>query len=257
MTAGVIALPGARRVLRPDRAERADPGARCLAARDPSRQGFTGTELLLFGAILYPPGGRARERPRHRCRAQGADPADPPARKGRRLPASGSMPTVLRFRSAPIILRGRHSRPIGQIVDERTAAIYELGLDYPAAFADRRARPQGADALRVGAGRLCASASGSIRRTRAGSTINDGVLYQRAHRLAVQRRPRDLHGRDLRDRRAGACSPRRSPTSRSARSGSSSLSRRQAEHSSVLYGLFAVGLSVLMGWAAGRLFSLV
>jgi len=31
----------------------------------------------------------------------------------------------------------------------------------------------------------------------------------------------------------------------------------KAEDSAFLYGLFAVGLSVFMGWAAGRLFTLV
>ena len=31
----------------------------------------------------------------------------------------------------------------------------------------------------------------------------------------------------------------------------------QAQNSSLLYGLFAVGLSLLMGWLAGRVFALV
>jgi hypothetical protein len=31
----------------------------------------------------------------------------------------------------------------------------------------------------------------------------------------------------------------------------------EAENNAFFYGLFAVGLSVLMGWAAGRLFQLV
>ena len=67
---------------------------------------FTGAELLLFGAILYP-GGRVPTRAgRHRRRGERAAPADRRAREaeGRRHLDERR---DARFRSAPVLLRGR------------------------------------------------------------------------------------------------------------------------------------------------------
>ena len=92
------------------------------------RYSFTGAELLLFGAILYP-GGRPPE--------PGTDVAvvrQGPARADRvreKQKVAGIWMNVgrVRFRSAPAFYAVASSRPLAQLVDERTAAIYELGLD--------------------------------------------------------------------------------------------------------------------------------
>ena len=88
-------------------------------------------------------------------------------------------------------------------------------------------------------------------------TISDGVLYQA--RIAVPS--------NVVDRAATPPRPSPSPQGRViasavaevevASSASSASSPSSAEQSSLLYGLFAVGLSVLMGWLAGRVFALV
>lgn len=92
------------------------------------RYSFTGAELLLFGAILYP-GGKVP-----------ADPADiivvlrGPSqqvmmREKRQIAGIWLNAESAEFLTAPSFYAVASSRPIRDMVDERTAAIYELGLD--------------------------------------------------------------------------------------------------------------------------------
>jgi uncharacterized protein (TIGR02186 family) len=91
------------------------------------RYSFTGAQLLLFGAILYP-GGRAPARP--------ADivvvlrgPVEPiVVREKKKIAGIWMNADSNRFRSAPSFYAVASSRPIAELVDERTAAIYEMGL---------------------------------------------------------------------------------------------------------------------------------
>jgi uncharacterized protein (TIGR02186 family) len=106
------------------------------------RYSFSGAELLLFGAILYP-GGRTPD----------AVPDVAVVLKGplqrivlrEKQKVAGIWMNVdrVRFRSVPSFYAVASSRPLAQLVDERTAAIYELGLNNcssrPAA-ASRRTR---------------------------------------------------------------------------------------------------------------------
>ena len=91
------------------------------------RYSFTGAQLLLFGAILYP-GGRAPARP--------ADivvvlrgPVEPiVVREKQKIAGIWMNADSNRFRSAPSFYAVASSRPVGELVDDRTAAIYEMGL---------------------------------------------------------------------------------------------------------------------------------
>ena len=93
------------------------------------RQGFTGTELLLFGAILDPAGTRA---------ARGYDvvvvlkgPSEPiRLREKSKIGGMWLNAASTDFRSAPSFFAVAASRPVKDIVDERTAAIYEFGTDF-------------------------------------------------------------------------------------------------------------------------------
>jgi uncharacterized protein (TIGR02186 family) len=92
------------------------------------RQGFTGADLLLFGAILDPGGTRA---------AQDYDivvvlkgPVQSIVlREKRKVAGIWVNADNTEFRSAPSFFAIAASRPLRRIVDEKTAAIYELGLD--------------------------------------------------------------------------------------------------------------------------------
>jgi len=92
------------------------------------RYSFSGAELLLFGAIVYPNG---------RPPGPGTDVAV--VLKGplerivlrEKQKVAGIWINVgrVRFRSAPSFYAVASSRPLAELVDERTAAIYELGID--------------------------------------------------------------------------------------------------------------------------------
>lgn len=89
---------------------------------------FTGEELLLFGAIIYPD-GRARSDRTDIVVVIKGPTAPIRLREKQRLAGIWLNADSVRFGSAPGYYAIAASRPINQIVDERTAAIYELGLD--------------------------------------------------------------------------------------------------------------------------------
>src|SRR5690606_12037553 len=93
------------------------------------RQGFTGTELLLYGAILDPDGSRP-DRP-YDIVVVLKGPTEPilVREKAKKLGIWVNAESTA-FRSAPSFFAVASSRPIEQIVDDRTAAIYELGLGF-------------------------------------------------------------------------------------------------------------------------------
>lgn len=212
---------------------------------------FTGAELLLFGAILYP-GGRAPE----------AKPADivvvvkgptqsVQVREKEKVAGIWVNADKMRYRSAPSFYAVASSRPIERIVDERTRAIYELGVDSlqlsPASGAAPEVQTRfdkGMEDLRSRAG-LYYEAPGAVE-------ITDGVLYRA--RLAIPARvPVGKFTAEtflIRDGRVLAAAVRPIEI---RKSGFERFVARSAEHYSVIYGIVAVALSILFGWAAGAI----
>ncbi|MDF2383087.1 TIGR02186 family protein [Nostoc ellipsosporum NOK] len=212
---------------------------------------FTGAELLLFGAILYP-GGRAPE--------QGEKPADivvvvkgptqsVQVREKEQVAGIWINAQRMRYRSAPSFYAIASSKPIEKIVDERTRAIYELGVESlqlsPASGAapEVQARfDKGLEDLRTRAG-LYYEAPGAVE-------IADGVLYRA--RLAIPARvPVGKFTAEtflIRDGRVLAAAVRGIEI---RKSGFERFVAHSAEHYSILYGIVAVGLSILFGWGAG------
>ena len=93
------------------------------------RQGFTGTELLLFGAILTPEGTRAGQDYDIVVVLKGPTNAII-LREKQRIAWMWVNAASVEFRSVPSFFAVASSRPINRIVDEKTAAIYELGLPW-------------------------------------------------------------------------------------------------------------------------------
>ena len=88
---------------------------------------FSGEDLLLFGAILYP-GGRVPDS-RADIVVVLKGPSRPiTLREKQKIAGVWINAESARFRSVPGYYAIASSRPIDTIVDERTAAIYELGL---------------------------------------------------------------------------------------------------------------------------------
>ncbi|MGN6375685.1 MAG: TIGR02186 family protein [Sphingomonas sp.] len=214
---------------------------------------FTGADLLLFGAILYP-GGLAPK--------PGSDPADivvvvkGPAQsvlvRGKQKIAgiwvnSGRM----RFRTAPSFYAVASSRPVDRLLEPRTRAIYELGLDSlqlsPASsepLAEQQRFARGLVDLRRREG-LYADRGDAVQ-------ITDGVLYRA--RIAIPARvPVGRYTAEtflVRDGRVLAAAVREVDI---RKSGFERFVARAAQRHPVRYGAAAVALSVLLGWGAGLL----
>ncbi|MCY7271212.1 MAG: TIGR02186 family protein [Sphingomonas bacterium] len=91
------------------------------------RYSFSGAQLLLFGAILYP-GGRVPAKPLD-IAVVVKGPVEPIlVREKQQIAGIWMNADSHRFRSAPSFYAIASSRPMRDLVDERTAAIYELGL---------------------------------------------------------------------------------------------------------------------------------
>lgn len=220
------------------------------------RQGFTGTTLLLYGAILDPTGRRASEPYDIVVVLKG--PAEAiRVREKRRLSWLGMWVNAdsTRFRSAPSYFAVASSRPIAEIVDERTAAIYELGLHYI------QLSPTGAidteEQARFTAGLVDLRRRQSLyQQNDEGVTISGGVLYQARISLpsSVQTGRYTAETFAIVDGRVIASATAEIEVTKM---GFEKIVADRAEQSSFFYGIFVVALSLLMGWAAGRLFALV
>lgn len=218
------------------------------------RQGFTGAQLLLYGAILDPSGTRAGrdydivvvlKGPTESIRL----------REKERLFGIWANAGSSEFRSAPSYFAVASSRPISEIVDERTAAIYELGLDW------LQLSPIGA--IDPEEQRHFASGLVDLRerqrlysQNEAGVTISEQVLYQARLALPSSVQTGTYTAETFAITRGRVIA---SATSRVEvrKQGFELLVANFAEEYSFWYGILAVGLSLGMGWVAGRLFALV
>lgn len=212
---------------------------------------FTGADLLLFGAILYPQGRLPDEtKPTDVVVVVKGPVQSILMREKEKL---GGLIWVnakrLRYRSAPSFYALASSRPIEQLVDARTRAIYELGLSSlqlspasNAALAEQDRFARGLVDLKQRAG-LYFEAPGAVE-------ITAGVLY-RARLMIPARVPVGRFTAEtflIRDGRVLAAATRDIDV---RKSGFERFVTRAAERRAVVYGLVAVALSVLSGWAAG------
>ncbi len=216
------------------------------------RQGFTGTELLLYGAILDPSGSRAGRDYDIVVVLKG--PARSiVVREKQRVAGIWVNGTSSEFRSAPGFYAVASSRPIRDIVDERTAAIYEMGL--PSIQLSPIGAIDPAKQQRFAAGLAGLMQKDALfQQDDHGVTVSEQVLYQArislpsnvptgtytAETFAV------AHGRVVASAMARI---------EVKKHGFERIIAEFAQSNGLLYGLLAVALSVLMGLAAGRLFS--
>ncbi len=215
------------------------------------RYSFTGAQLLLFGAILYP-GGRVPRDP--------ADvivvlkgPVEPIlVRQKQKIAGVWMNADSNRFRSAPSFYAVASSAPVRQLVDERTAAIYELGLQ------DLQLSPSGG-ALPEKDRRFEAGLLDLRKRQRLyaehphGVEISEGVLY-RARISIPSQVPVGTYTAEtflIDDGKVIAAATREIEIGKSGfERWVALMARRQA----FLYGLASVLLSLGLGWAAAAIF---
>ncbi|ANY19921.1 Putative transmembrane protein (Alph_Pro_TM) [Tsuneonella dongtanensis] len=218
------------------------------------RQGFTGTELLLFGAILDPAGTRS---------ARGYDvvvvlkgPSQPiRLREKDKVGGVWINASSTDFRSAPSYFAVASSKPIEEIVDEKTAAIYEFGTQFIQLSPTGVIDPE--EQARFSAGLVdLKRRQGLYKENMRGVTISEGVLYQARISLPSNVTTGTYTAETF------AVTGGRVVSSAIAevqvrKVGFERLVEIFAQENSFIYGLLAVALSVSMGWIAGRLFALI
>ena len=218
------------------------------------RQGFTGTELLLFGAIIDPIAQRTGGRYDIVVVLKG--PSEPiRVREKERIAGVWLNAEQTDFRSAPSFFAVASSRPIEQIVDAKTAAIYEFGTSYiqlsPSGVIDTD------EQARFAAGLVdLKTRQGLYTEQVGGVRISEEVLYQArielpsnvttgiytAETFAISR------GRVLASATAEVAV---------RKVGFERFIENSANRHGLVYGLVAVILSIGMGWAAGRFYALI
>ncbi len=215
------------------------------------RYSFTGAELLLFGAILYPRGRVPTDPPDVAIVLKG--PLEPViVREKQKVAGIWMNVDSERFRSAPSFYAVASSRPLSQLVDDRIAAIYELGLEYLQLSPGAGATPQ--EHQRFESGLL------DLKRRRRlyyedpdGVEVVGGVLYRA--RLAVPALvPVGNYTAEtflIEDGQVIAAAVR---DIRIEKLGFERFVAEAAEDWSVAYGLFAVLVSLFLGWTASVVF---
>ncbi len=212
---------------------------------------FTGAELMVYGAILYP-NGRVPDEPVDIVVVlKGPEQSILVREKQQRMGIWMNFAQA-RFRSAPAFYALASARPIDEIVDERTAAIYELGIDslqlspasanppeearrFDEGLVDLRGRNglyiEQLDAVEVTQGVLYNARINIPARVPVGEYTAETFLIQNGRVLAGE-------VREIRINKSGF---------------ERFVASAAAEHG-FLYGLAAVFVSLLLGWLAGVLF---
>jgi uncharacterized protein (TIGR02186 family) len=215
------------------------------------RYSFTGAQLLLFGAIIYP-GGRTPIGTSDIVVVLRGPVQPILVREKQKIAGIWMNADSNRFRSAPSFYAVASSRPIAQLVDERTAAIYEMGLQNLQLSPGGGALPD--KDRRFEAGLLdLRRRQGLYSENPRGVEITDGVLYRATITIPSQV-PVGTYTAEtfLVDRgRVLAAATRDIQINKSGFERYVALAARRH---AFFYGVVSVGLSLVLGWAAAAAF---
>ena len=212
---------------------------------------FTGAELLLFGAILYPGGRLPAERADIAVVVKG--PVEPiMVREKRKVAGIWVNVESERFRSAPSFYAVASSRPLAELVDERTSAIYELGLQNLQLSPGAGATPQVRQRFEAGFIDLMRRRQLYFEHPR-GVEITGGVLYRARIDIPARVPVGDYTAETflIQDGEVLAAAVR---DIRIEKLGFERFVATAANRWSFLYGIVAVAVSLLLGWGASALF---
>ena len=218
------------------------------------RQGFTGTELLLFGAILDPGGRRAGQDYDIVVVLKG--PTLPVrVREKERVAGIWVNADSTAFRSAPSFFAVASSAPVSEIVDERTAAIYELGTEFiqlsPTGMIDVEEQQKFAAGLVD-----LRTRQGLYKEDMAGVQVSEQVLYQARIALPSNVQTGTYTAETFAITRGRVIASAIAEVE-VRKVGFERFIELFSQEQALLYGLLAVFMSVGMGWMAGRLFAYI
>jgi uncharacterized protein (TIGR02186 family) len=216
------------------------------------RYSFTGAQLLLFGAILYPGGRVPSDEAQIVVVVKG--PVQPiMVREKHQIAGIWMNADSHRFQSAPSFYAIASSEPIARLVDDRTAAIYELGLDNLQLSPGGGALPD--KERRFEAGLLdLRKRQGLYSENPKGVEISEGVLY-RARIDIPSQVPVGTYTAEtflIDDKRVLAAATREIEI---GKSGFERYVALAARRHSFFYGLAAMLMSLGLGYAAAWAFS--
>ena len=215
------------------------------------RYSFTGAQLLLFGAVVYP-GGRPPDR-QVDIAVVLRGPVQPILlREKEKIAGIWMNAESNRFRSAPSFYAVASSRPIADLLDERTAAIYELGVHNLQLSPGGGALPE--KERRFEAGLLDLRERRNLyQESPHGVEISGGVLYRAAITIPSQV-PVGTYTAEtfLIDRHKVIAAATRDIQIN--KSGFERYVALAARRHRFLYGLTCVFLSLGLGWAAAAAF---
>ena len=221
------------------------------ARRIEIRYSFTGAQLLLFGAILYPRGRVPERAPDIAVVLRG--PVEPIlVREKEKIAGIWMNAESERFRSAPAFYAVASSKPISQLLDERTAAIYEIGLQNLQLSPGTGAQPEKFRRFEAGLIDL-RRRDGVYYENPRGVEISEGVLYRARITIPAQV-PVGTYTAETFLIRGGRVVAGAAREIRIEKLGFEGFVARAAERWSFAYGIVAVATSLFLGWAASALF---
>lgn len=217
------------------------------------QSGFTGAEMLVFGAIIYPRGVAPQGQVDVAVVLRG--PArSVTLREKQKIAGIWVNADSTDFRSVPAYYAIASSRPLDQIVSSKTAAIYELGLDRlqlsPSGEVDAAEQRRFVDGL-VDLNRR----NGLFRQESGTVEITDQVLY-RARLNIPSSVPVGIYTAEtllIRDGRVIVADD--NVQVRIRKTGFEQLVTILAQDYALFYGAMAVLVSLLLGWFAGFVFN--
>jgi uncharacterized protein (TIGR02186 family) len=215
------------------------------------RYSFSGAQLLLFGAIAYPE-GRTPRRPADIAVVLRGPVQPILVREKQKIAGIWMNAESSRFRSAPSFYAVASSRPIPDLVDDRTASIYELGLHNLQLSPGGGSLPEKERNFEAGLLDL-RSRSGLYAENPRGVEITDGILYRALITIPSQV-PVGTYTAEtfLIDRGRVVAAATRDIEIK--KSGFERYVWLAARRQRLLYGLACVGLSLGLGWAAALAF---
>ena len=215
------------------------------------RQGFTGTELLLFGAVLDPAGRAGQD---YDIVVVLKGPSEPiRLREKERFAGVWVNAESNDFRSVPSFFAVASSRPIDDIVDAKTAAIYEFGTGYIQLSPSGSINPEEQQRFSLGLVDL-KRRQGLYKEDFGGVQISEGVLYQARISLPSNVTTGTYSAETFAVTRGRVIASAVAEVE-VRKVGFERFVELSANQYGLLYGFVAVMLSVLMGWGAGRLFA--
>lgn len=212
---------------------------------------FAGAQLLLFGAIAYPD-GHAPSRPADIAVVLRGPVQPILVREKQKIAGIWMNADSSRFRSAPSFYAVASSRPIRDLVDDRTASIYELGIHNLQLSPGGGSLPEKEQHFEAGLLDL-RSRAGLYSESPHGVEINDGILYRAVMTIPSQV-PVGTYTAEtfLIDRgRVVAAATRDIEIDKSGFERDVWLASRRHR---LAYGLASVALSLGLGWAAAIAF---